>query len=503
MKSMKASLPFWLVSSLLLGPVISAGSSTVCDPGRVQLGQADDVLDREYRVWMEVQQNPGLDDYEKIKTTVTTYFRLMLESWLQGTLLDFGFLFDRSDPEAMADYVYEKGCHKVWLARWSDYGIRMVKYEHSLLISHSRENGRVKVQAEPEARLAFTDTPKPKRFEPVSLGVYNFGLEEKGGLWLIKALKRNSPDLPALPRGSDFDKMAQEISSSVPVINMESEFVKNMKRPTSPGFPDRWEKMRKELEKPHTLSLQDVKRNFKFHQISRIILIDKRFALAEQIRPRQPTWFHLFDLVSGEKQILPTGVDYVRLHKINGPNEFIFLGDGRNSETIAVDFPFVLTIRRYTDGTDFGGTFREERQPRYIPVRESVEFGCKSPAVVLDVKVTIQGLEISFGPMEGFEGDFYADFTNIPVTKTEYHEKEHHFMIIFKNTRAPRKSIQGQDRIDLSNDYLNSVWWQQEGPDCRFIVSLKKTANFYRGFRQTDTEYVRFTFHAEDLSYLN
>lgn len=50
--------------------------------------------------WKKIQSDPKRTDAEKIKDTINAYFILLYESWLDNTLYDTGYLFDKSNSIA-------------------------------------------------------------------------------------------------------------------------------------------------------------------------------------------------------------------------------------------------------------------------------------------------------------------------------------------------------------------------------------------------------------------
>jgi len=451
---------------------------------------------KEYQDWLQIQQNPNLDDYEKIKSTITTYFQVVFESWSEKKWLDFGFLFDQTDPEAMADYAYEKGFHQVWIARWRDYGIQLNRYDFQpRFLRYSKDNNQAKTQATPDAKLIFRDTPD--RFENSSLGYLYFSLVKQNEKWLLNGVRSDSPKHNVFPKGSNFDKLVEEIPSSIEIIETESELMQSLKKHRSPRNQQRLKIMQKQLEKPHIMTLKDIKRNFKFHRIEHILLLDGRYALVKKERPKEPSWFSFFDLVTGEKQILSTGSYFAQLHKIKSPNWYIFYADGTISEYYAKDFPVLIECSRMEEGEKF----RREFKARYLPIHEGAEFGSKSNTVIEDIKVSIQGIEISIGPMKGHEDKFYAAFTDIPVTKTSYKKEKHQFIIHFMKTRISENITADNRHIEVQNRYIKSANLVSDESSCKLIVNLKESANFYRGFRKwldSGTPYALFTFHSEE-----
>ena len=298
---------------------------------------------KEYQDWLQIQQNPNFNDYEKIKSTITTYLSVVYESWQKRTLFDFGFLFDRSDPEAMADCAYEKGFHQLWLARWKDYGIQMLSYKAEPEFRRYKKDGnKVTVEASLKAYFVFTDAPERREYHRICIS--DFELAKHGTQWIITRAKCTNPSHFNYPQDADFAKLAKEIPGSIEIIETESELMKSMKKQGSPRSQERLKIMQKQLEKPHIMTLQDIKRNFKFYRIERILLIDGRYALVKKERPREPSWFYFFDLVTGEKQTLSTRFYFARLHKIKSPHWYIFYADGTISEYNAKDFPVLIEL---------------------------------------------------------------------------------------------------------------------------------------------------------------
>lgn len=454
---------------------------------------------KEYDDWLQFQQNPNFDDDEKIKFTITTFFRIVFESWMKREWLDFGFLFDLTDPEAMASYSYEKGFHQVWIARWRDYGIQMLRYDFQpRFLRYSKDNNQASTEATPDAKLIFNDTRD--RFENSSLGYLYFSLVKQNEKWLLKGVRSESPKHNLFPKGTNIDELVKGIPGSIAIIETESELMKSLKRHGSPRNQERLKIMQKRLDKAHTMTLQDVKRNFKFHRIEQILLIDGRYALVKKERPGEPSWFYFFDLVTGEKQVLNTGFYFARLHKIKSPNWYLFHADGTISEYTAKDFPVLIECSRIEEGEKF----RSEFKARYLPLHEKAELGSKSNTVVKDVKVTIQGIEISFGPMKGHEMMFHAAFSDIPVTKTAYDKDKHQFIIHFMKTQISGDIPADKYRIEEQNGYIKSAYLVSDESSCKLFVNLKESAKFYRAFRKSldsGTPYALFTFHYEEELY--
>jgi hypothetical protein len=291
--------------------------------------------------------------------------------------------------------------------------------------------------------------------------------------------------------------LVEETASGIGVIETESEIMQSLKKAGDPMAQERLKIIDRQLDKPHLLTLQDIKRNFKFYRIESIHLIDGRYALVKIERPGEPSWFYFFDLVSGEKQFLNTDFYFAQLQKIKSPYSYTFYADGTVSEYDAKDFPLSIECNRIEEGAPFKAEFKA----RYLRINEETEFGRRSNIMILDVKVTIQGIEISFGPMKGYEDTFYADFSDIPVTKTAYNKEKHQFIISFMKTAISENIRADNGHIEGRNMFIKSANLVSDDSSCRLIVDLANSVQYYRGFRKwlnSSTPYALFTFHFEE-----
>jgi len=76
--------------------------------GQTQLAGEAKFPRHDHDEWKFDQYNPDLEASIKIISTINTYFRILYKSLINGTLYDFGFLFDQTSPEAIEDYAYER-----------------------------------------------------------------------------------------------------------------------------------------------------------------------------------------------------------------------------------------------------------------------------------------------------------------------------------------------------------------------------------------------------------
>ena len=166
-----------------------------------------------HKEWLQVQNNPDFAAKDKIIHTVNTYFTLKFESWLKGTLLDFGFLFNTNDVNAWNDYAYERGIYFVNLTGWKCLKTLLLSYDyHPEFYKVEIEGDKAIVEMKPNAQIVTQDIPD--RTDPGPWAKHTFELVLSGKSWLIQKIMCNDPIYYAYPRNIDFDREAEELIKS-------------------------------------------------------------------------------------------------------------------------------------------------------------------------------------------------------------------------------------------------------------------------------------------------
>lgn len=171
----------------------------------------------EHDAWLQIQENQTLEAEDKIISTINTYFRLKFESWLRGTLLDFGFVFNLNDNNAWNDYAYERGIFHVNITGWKLYNMLLTSYEYLPEFRKIEVDGdKALVHMFPEAWISTH--PTPDRTDPTPWCDHTFELVLLGGQWLIQKITCDDPFYYAHPRGTDFDKAAESLAKDIKKI---------------------------------------------------------------------------------------------------------------------------------------------------------------------------------------------------------------------------------------------------------------------------------------------
>jgi len=142
------------------------------------------------------------------------------------------------------------------------------------------------------------------------------------------------------------------------------------------------------------------------------------------------------------------------------------------------------------------------RQKRLISINQEIAFGFKNNETLIDIMVASDNIEIKFGPMKGYEPDFFAGGIDIPQTKIESITEKNQLVITFKKTNLHDRLKSYAIQPGETSPYFNHVRLLEEGENSLLVLGLKNTAKFYTGEikRFRDSSSVVFMFSIKDSS---
>jgi hypothetical protein len=173
----------------------------------------------------------------------------------------------------------------------------------------------------------------------------------------------------------------------------------------------------------YKLTIKDIKKKYNENEIVEIKKYKDKYILVESKRKNEVNNFDFYNLETGDWDRLFNDLDYMILLNIKNENELVFLSNGLNNESGFHGFPYIVKFIRYEENPEYDFGFKRIKEKAYFQLYESILFGNKGDAVISDLKITLDGIEVLFKPQVGKEAGFYADYTNIPVTKTAYNKK--------------------------------------------------------------------------------
>ena len=229
----------------------------------------------------------------------------------------------------------------------------------------------------------------------------------------------------------------------------------------------------------YKLTPDDIKKRYEDAEIKNIQNINTDFILVESQKETFSNRFDLYDLKTGEMDILPTMPEYATLEKAENENYFIFLSSGRNSESPFSKFPYLIKCFRIKRDIDKENDFITVYEDRYFNLNEAVQAGSKAGSLLSDINITFDGFEVLFKPSQGRKMDFYADATDIPPTKTSY-DKNKNQMIFEIGTDQLVKGLKISVKINTDNNqYISSYEIIRKDDVTQIAVNLRDTAKRY------------------------
>ena len=229
------------------------------------------------------------------------------------------------------------------------------------------------------------------------------------------------------------------------------------------------------------LTIEDIKKTHIIGEIINITQFNTDYALVEFVNWEysDASRFTLFNLRTGDMDTLPLGCCKVKLSEIRSENEFVFFSDGTDTESGMRRFPFIIECRRNYENTGSDGDFSDYIIDRYFRIDEATDFGVKEYEVINDIKMTMDGIDILFGPAAGKEGWFYAAYTYIPRTKIIYNSDENQLIIKFEKTEVSQNVKKNLREMKEGNHYIKSFSFTKEGEDSIVKLNLTPLAKYY------------------------
>jgi hypothetical protein len=220
----------------------------------------------------------------------------------------------------------------------------------------------------------------------------------------------------------------------------------------------------------------------------------KNYILIEYLNPAGYQCFDLYNLQTGDRDVMLLGCN-AEVFNFSSGDSITFKSDGTHQMSGRRYFPYYAVYTRAKEITGNETDFRYGKRELYKPISEGVEFGggknCES---ILDLKVTLMGLEIAFAPQKGREGEFYAGNIDMPVMKTSYDQNKNQLIIEVVDTLVNQELLKKQFREQ--NKYIDSVQIREKGLNSSVIITLKDDAKYYTAENGNSEEfpYVRFIF---------
>jgi hypothetical protein len=212
------------------------------------------------------------------------------------------------------------------------------------------------------------------------------------------------------------------------------------------------------------------------------------YILVESQAPTFANKFTFYNLKTGDKDILPKGADFIDSAKIVDENHIILYAKGTNSESPLEVFPFEIECVRDAENINSEGDFFAVYRDYKLPVDKKLSLKGKQKVQISDIRVTVNGLQVCFGPQIPDDPGFYADYTDAPSMDMFFNRDNREFSITFKDTILG-KPYEGKASLPYSNTYIKSMKLSRMGDSTVITMQLNKAAVYYKGSKDSIFEY--------------
>ena len=206
------------------------------------------------------------------------------------------------------------------------------------------------------------------------------------------------------------------------------------------------------------------------------------YILVESNPPNSPTFFTLYDLKTGDKDIV-TNIEYridSERTKYIDKNHIILYAKGTNSVYAFQTFPFEIHCMRGSENTGSSSDFISNYKDIKLPIAEQISLGGKGKEEVIDIRVSVNGLQVCFGPQSSDDALFGAAYVDSPSTDISYDETKGEFTLKFKDTRFA-KTYADISSLPYNNAYIKSLDLKESENSAIITIKLNAAAKYYIG----------------------
>lgn|GEM_PF-3038712 len=206
----------------------------------------------------------------------------------------------------------------------------------------------------------------------------------------------------------------------------------------------------------------------------------KNYILVESQIPTSANHFTLYNLKTGSKNILPSGVDYIDSVNIINENNIILYSKGTNSESVGQIFPYEIDCTRVTENNSLDGGFIPINKEIKFPIDKQIALMGKKKEEITDIRVTVNGLQICFGPQDSKDVFFYADYTDIPTMDIFFDKTTKEFSLKFQDTKIT-KSLSNANSLSNGNTFIKLLNLKEDGTSTILTIKLNEEVKYYTG----------------------
>lgn len=211
-----------------------------------------------------------------------------------------------------------------------------------------------------------------------------------------------------------------------------------------------------------------------------IEILEKHDNNLYMIRTKKETFadgYLLYNSISKELYLMPMYGDFVSSYKIHNENHVVFEMEGMHSESSYHSPPYIFDCRKVINN-DGKNEFLRIRKVIYMPLEKEIDFGGKENHSLTDIIVTLDGIQVAFGPQDTTDANYFADYTIPPLTKTSYNKTNNQFIVEFESTIIDEQFENNELVIEKSNGYIESMELEKNDDSTLLIIQLRNYSDY-------------------------
>lgn len=183
---------------------------------------------------------------------------------------------------------------------------------------------------------------------------------------------------------------------------------------------------------------------------------------------------------TGDKDILPSSADFIDSAKMIDENNIILYAKGTSSESAWQVFPYEIDCTRGAENNNSEGDFIPTYKNVVFPINKQISLKGKDKEEIKDILITVNGLQVCFGPQSGNNESFNADYLDIPTTDISYNETAGEFSLKFHDTLF-EKSLCETGLLSYHNTFIKSLNLKESDDSAVIIIKINKTSKYFTG----------------------
>ena len=235
------------------------------------------------------------------------------------------------------------------------------------------------------------------------------------------------------------------------------------------------------------LTIDKIKQSYKADEKILNTLEHGNYVLVESQVPTYANKYILYDLITGDKDPLPTSEYSTDSKKIRivDANNLILYATGNNAVYAYQSFPFEIQCIRGSKNIDSDKDFVAVYNDIKFPINTQLTLRGKNvKEEVTDIKVTVNGIQVCFGPQNSDDINYSAAYVDCPVTDISYDETNREFNINFKNTKYG-KLYTDISSLSCSNPYIESLNLKESENSAMIVIKLNDKVKYFAGKKDT------------------